>query len=251
MEAARVAATRGHSVTLCDRGERLGGQMLLASRLPAKASWIKMVDYYEYQLEKLGVDVRLQTSVDGHWVSEYRPDAVVLAAGAQPAPFRLPGATAHPVMDVFEILNGRLPPGKRAVVIGGQRGGAEIASYLACEGYQVQIVVRGSDPSYIAANEGLSTRPLLMEELSRSGVEFLFGTDALALVEGGIQVRQDGMVSVVPCDAVVQATGLEPNNGLKSVLREGPWDLYLVGDCVAPRGFDDAIREAFHLGIIL
>lgn len=252
MESARVLALRGHQVTLCDRGKRLGGQMLLASRLDSKTSWIKMVDYYEYQLARVGVDVRLETVVDEIYVQEHSPDVVIMATGAVPVSPPIPGMDEHPqVLDVFKVLGGSLPEGKRVVVIGAQRAGADVAAHLGCRGYDVQFIVRGSDPSYVAANEGLSTRPLLMEELRESGVHFLFDADAVAVLDEGVRISQAGEERVVPCDAIVVATGLRPANDLKSVLKEGPWSLYLVGDCIAARGFEDAIREAFHLAVLL
>jgi 2,4-dienoyl-CoA reductase-like NADH-dependent reductase (Old Yellow Enzyme family)/thioredoxin reductase len=252
MEAARVAALRGHQVTLCDRGERLGGQMLLASRLDSKTSWTKMVDYYEHQLSRLGVDIRLDTDVDEAFVKEYNPDVVIMATGAAVGLPEIPGLDQHPcVLSVFDVLGDGPPEGRNVVVIGAQRAGADVAAYLGSRGYAVKFVVRGSDPSYVAANEGLSTRPLLMQELRDSGVEFLFDADATVVLSDGVRIRQAGEERVVPCDAVVVATGLGPENDLKQELREGPWKLYLIGDCIAPRGFEDAIREAFHLAVLL
>lgn len=252
MESARVSAVRGHQVTLCDRGKRLGGQMLLASRLDSKTSWTKMVDYYEHQLARLGVDVRLETPVDEEYVRENSPDVVIMATGARSVLPRLPGIDEHPqVLSVFDVLGGRMPEGKSVVVIGAQRAGADIAAYLGCRGYDVQFVVKGSDPSYVASNEGLSTRPILMKELRESGVHFLFDADAVAVLGDGVRINQAGEDRVVSGDAIVVATGLRPANDLKSVLKEGPWSLYLIGDCIAPRGFEDAIREAFHLAVLL
>ncbi len=252
LEAARVCATRGHQVTLCDAGERLGGQMLLAAMLNTKTSWIKMVDYYEHQMARLGVDVRLKTPVDAAYVRQHEPDVVIMATGAIPATPRLPGIGDHPqVLSVFEVLGGKLPAGKRVIVIGAQRAGADIAAYLGSRGYDVHFVVRGTDLSYVATNEGLSTRPLLIEELKACGVDFLFDTDAMAVNAAGVILRRNGVEEIAACDAIVTATGLRPANHLKRSLREGPWSLYLIGDCVAPRGFEDAIREAFHLAVFI
>ena len=246
---ARVAARRGHEVTLWERGSRLGGQILLASRVPAKRSWARMIDYYEYQLRRHGVDVHLNTTGDRVQVAALKPDVVVLATGALPARPNLPGIDDPKVTDVFEVLGEPgLPAGARVAVVGAQRGGAQIAAYLAERGCVVQLITRETEPVRIAANEGLSTRPLLMEELRQGGVEIVLGTSLRAVAAEGLLVNHAGTRRTIPCDRVVLATGIKPESALKTALSDGPWKLYTVGDCVSPRGFDDAIREAISPG---
>jgi 2,4-dienoyl-CoA reductase-like NADH-dependent reductase (Old Yellow Enzyme family)/NADPH-dependent 2,4-dienoyl-CoA reductase/sulfur reductase-like enzyme len=252
MEAARVAALRGHQVTLFERGQQLGGQMRLAARVPSKRHWTVMIDYYERQLRRHGVDIHLDTTADRVAVDALNPEVVVLATGARPARPRLPGSDSLKVTDVFAVLSGEgLPAGARVAVVGAQRGGAQIAAYLAERGCAVQLITRDTELARVAANEGLSTRPLLMDELHQGGVELILGAAARAVDTDGLVVDQGGMQRTLACDHIVLATGLKPENALKAALSSAPWQLYLVGDCVAPRGFDDAIREAFHLAVCL
>ncbi len=252
MEMARVAALRGHEVTLWERNSRLGGQMLLAARIPTKRAWARMIDYYEYQLRRHRVDVSLNTTADRARVDSLNPEVVVLATGARPGRPRLPGIDDPKVMDVFDVLGGQGPaPAVRVAVVGAQRGGAQIAAYLSERGCKVQLITRETEQVAVAANEGLSTRPLLMQELQQGKVQIVLGTAAKAVVAGGLLVDQAGTEQTIPCDHVVLATGVKPENGLKAALSNGTWKLYMIGDCVAPRGFDDAIREAFHLAAIV
>ena len=153
LEAARVAAERGHRVTLAEAGPQLGGAFRLAGLQPRRTQILELLDWYERELARLGVDVRLNTPIDADEVPAFGADAVVLATGSLPSRHRLPApvaaagaccpASTRPNVWSIEDVMGRLAkPGKRVVLIddtGDWRGGGT-AWHLAEQGHQVTIV---------------------------------------------------------------------------------------------------------------
>jgi len=144
MEAARMTAFSGHRVTLLERRDRLGGQMLLAREMPGRREIGDIIPWYERQLASLGVDVRLATEVTDAMISKLSPDVIVVATGSQPSiPQNLIdivmscGSTDMILLD--ELIEGNLPVGKSVLVVGGDQNGMVVADYLAERGAAVTV----------------------------------------------------------------------------------------------------------------
>ena len=134
MEAARIAAIRGHEVTLCERSERLGGQVHLASVAPFKQEISQVVGYLSREVEKAGVKVELGKEVTASLVSELKPDAVIVATGATPLrPASIPGIDGEKVVSAWDVLAGRSEAAiaSNVLVIGGGLVACELADFLA------------------------------------------------------------------------------------------------------------------------
>ena len=111
MEAARVAAARGHRVTLIEKAEKLGGQLLLAAAPPHKSGLERLTEYLRTQMDRLGVKVQLGREATPATIEEAKPDVLILATGAIPAIPPIPGADKTIVVTAGKILEGKTPPG--------------------------------------------------------------------------------------------------------------------------------------------
>ncbi len=152
LEAARVAAERGHRVTLAEAGPRVGGAFRLAGQQPRRTQILELIDWYERELARLGVDLRLNTPLDADDVPAFAADAIVIATGSLPSAtgFQrqlpqqavLPGVDKPNVWSIEDVMGRLAKPGKRVVLIddtGDWRGGGT-AWHLAELGHQVTIV---------------------------------------------------------------------------------------------------------------
>ncbi|MDP2952006.1 MAG: FAD-dependent oxidoreductase, partial [Chloroflexota bacterium] len=143
LEAARVAALRGHRVTLYEKGPQLGGQLLLAQRPPHKEPIADFLRYLCRQVESLGVEVHLASEADAATVEKLKPEAVVVATGVVPSNPNIPGLDKARVFRAEEVIEGAVEVGRRVVVIGGEMVGCETAELLASQGKEVTVTRRG------------------------------------------------------------------------------------------------------------
>ena len=242
MEAARVAALRGHRVTLCEKGESLGGQMIPASVPPFKGPVKEQVDYLKNQVRKLGVKVQLGKEVTPALVKRLRPDVVVLATGATPIIPDIPGVRRKKVATAIEVLLGEKRTGKRVVIIGGGEVGCDVAWFLAEKGKRVTIVEMLPG---LAMGMNMFSQLYILDRLAQLGVETLIGTTAREITEDGVvAVDMNGETRLLEADTVVLATGFRPNNRLEKELRGTAPETYAIGDCARAGKIGGAIHSA-------
>lgn len=249
MEAAMVAATRGHKVVLCEKQDRLGGQLVVAAMPPYKTELSSLLEYMAGQLEKLGVKVRLNTEVTPQYVGEANFEAVVVAVGAVPVIPQVPSIGSKHVATALEVLSGAKPTGERVVVIGGQLVGCETADFLAARGKRVTILGRRRP---IAQGIRLEYgRRLLLQRLKGAGVGMEEHVEVVEIGSDGVHCCRDGASLFFPADSVVLAAGATPNRALARELAAQLGQAYWVGDCVAPRGIAEAIEDGFSVGRLI
>ena len=255
MEAARIAALRGHSVSLHERNAELGGQINIAVKVPNREEMGNVVRFLRHEVERLGVTVHLGREADVQTVLAEQADAVVVATGSKPHLPELPGCNGPNVVTVVEVLEGRAPVGERVVIVDGGDAFWQCcasAEYLAGQGKRVEIVT----PVLYVGMEvpGESLGGLYQRLLSKEAVF----TPSTGLKE----IRQDGgrctLVvyntyskrerEIVGVDTVVMATGARADDGLYRALKGRVPELYAVGDCYAPRKIPDAIRDGQRVG---
>jgi 2,4-dienoyl-CoA reductase-like NADH-dependent reductase (Old Yellow Enzyme family) len=140
MQAAIVAARRGHKVTLFGKDEKLGGQLNIAALPPFKGDIFPWIDYLVNQVEKAGVEVKLNTDATAEIVTKRNPDAVVIATGSIPAMPGIPGIDKPNVVTAQDVLSGKTKAGQNVVIIGGGMVGCETGHYLAEQGKTVTII---------------------------------------------------------------------------------------------------------------
>ncbi|MCG8355443.1 MAG: FAD-dependent oxidoreductase, partial [Kiloniellales bacterium] len=262
LEAARVAAERGHRVTLAERGEGLGGQWRLAGQQPSRGQILEHLAWYETQLTKLQVEVRLSSDLDAAAITEFGADAVVLATGgrpswsgfqrALPAQDILPGADLESVYGLHEILDGS-HPGRRVLLLDDLNDwrGTGTALFLAERGHEVAVVTAA--PVLAKGLEDSAVDQPLRKRFARAGGEAVTSSALLSWSGETARLRSllDGREWERAFDSLVLATLPEPENELQAALADSGLELHAIGDCVAPRRAVLAIYEGRKLGMAL
>jgi len=243
MEAARVAALRGHSVTLCEKNDKLGGNLIPASVPDFKVEFRWLIDWLARQLDKLGVKVQLGKAVTPDEVAKLKPDVVIVATGAESdIPDDIVGINKG--VTAIDVLLGKAKVGDQVIIAGGQEVGCETALYLAQKGKKVMIVKRRTED--IATDMDLVVnRKVLLEKLEEHKVTWMTGIRVTEIDGKGIKAinAASGESVSYPADTVVLALGLKPVNGLVEALKDKVPEVYAIGDCVKARMAKDAIYE--------
>ena len=246
MEAARVAALRGHKVVLFDEGEKLGGQLLLAAKPPFKDTLETFRQYLVRQVTKLGVELRLRQKFTAEMLSELKPDSVILATGVKSFIPQIPGIQSMKVVQASQVLMGA-ETGERVVVIGGELVGCETALLLMERGKKVTIMRRGPE---LATKVHRLIREPMLGRLKYKGVTMLTGVEYQEITDAGVVIRTStGERKVVEADTVVLAAGSTPNTELAAALKGKVAQVVSVGDCVEPRSIMEAVEEGYRAGL--
>lgn len=249
MEAAVIAAQRGHQLTLFEKGERLGGQLLLAAVPPYKDRLAELTKYLSTQIVKAGVNIELCKEAMMADIESISPDVVVLATGVMPFIPEIPGIGRDNVVMAEEVLAGGTQVGERVIVIGGDLVGCETAEFLADAGKKVTITRRGPT---IAAALAPNVREPLVGRLADKGVTMLPSVRYEEITADGLVIRsQEGQKQIIPADTIVLAAGSKPNTELLRVLEGRVPDVYQIGDCLEPRSLLEALAEGFRTGLNL
>jgi len=245
MEAARVAALRGHEVMLIEKEESLGGTLNIASVPPGKEKIRWLIEYYRSELSRLGVEVRLGVQVTRKIVDELQPDAIIVAIGCTCPQENIPGADRHNVVTAKDMLSGkRTAANDTIVVIGGGLLGLETALFLASKENRVTVLKRYKT---IAANLEPIYRDYILRELEEYNASILTEVSVERIDETAVQIKDSrGETRPIPADFVVLARDPLPLSDLQEELRG--IEFRSIGDCVRPRLIIDAVREGYLAG---
>ncbi len=253
LEAAQIAALRGHKVTLFEK-DRLGGQINIACVPPARQDIKLFLDYQKVQMELLKIKIKNE-ELTADKVKQAKPDAVVVATGAHPSWPDFPGSHNQNVVTVWQVLDGSVVPTGNVVILGGKQYGAETAEYLAAKGCQVTIVEESAEiasPSSGGADYkvGLDAT-YLRQSLRFLGVNIMTKTVFEEINGNGVTVNRKGERCTIGADTVVLALGHEGNKELAEQLKDLGIELYIVGDCSGVGRLQKAIKEGFKAGLAL
>jgi NADPH-dependent 2,4-dienoyl-CoA reductase/sulfur reductase-like enzyme len=246
LEAARVAAERGHRVTVLERAGTPGGQVRLIARLPAQASFAEMIDWRVRELARLGVELVLCAEADALECARRTPDAVIVATGAEPTP--LEGSIA-----AADVLAGAVLADGPVVVLDfeGHRKGGGVAETLAASGREVTLVALG--PAALSALAHSSVGMLALRRLAGLGTGLVEGHRLVAIQRDAVHLARgyDGAPLVLPAGAVVHASPHTPADDLVAALRERAIEVRAIGDARAPRLVEDAIGDGYRVALEL
>ncbi|MBW1778466.1 MAG: FAD-dependent oxidoreductase [Deltaproteobacteria bacterium] len=246
MDASLVAAQRGHRVDLYEKGPVLGGQLIPGSATSYKKEMLSLIRFQSKQMRRYGVRVHLNREIQLKDVLSEKPDVVIVATGSLPAVPPLEGIEHEIVCSFSSVLDGKRPPPRETVVIGGGPTGCEVAFHLSEQGCPVTVV-----EMLPKAGKGLEaiTEKVLFEKLAANGVRFLTGCRPLRISTQGVWIKdaEDGE-RFLPAGRVVLATGIRPNTVLYDRIKDMGFEVYRIGDCLEPRTAKDAILEGARLG---
>ena len=243
VEAARIAAMRGHTVDIYDAANEVGGQMNLACKPPFKQHLGLMKPYLERQLELHGINVHLGKKMTKEDVIALNPDAVVCATGVKNAVLKVEGAER--AVNATDILSGKMS-GKNVVVIGGGSIGCETAEFLAKQGKKVSIIEMTDS---LAGNTGKTAQTILLGHLKGNKVDILTNCSVEKITPTDVVYRtKDGKRNSVKADTVVVAIGTRPESSLYESLKDEIGEIYNIGDSNGGGIIPNAVYDGYTVG---
>ena len=264
MQAAVTAAQRGHEVILCEKNSRLGGNLLCEEPVPFKFGLRNYIHHQEMELEKLGVDVRLNTAVTPDYIRKAAPDAAIVSIGAEPViPRFIPGWDRPNVFSAEYLYTHIEEAGQKVVIVGGGLVGMELAVYCAMNGRDVTIL----EMLPVLSDGGNNLQGLAISgEFEKYHVKVSASTQVLEITEDGVRGKQipAGEIAprirfslplygclaseegtLFPADTVAYAVGYRPKSAEALELRKAINEVYLIGDCVMPKNIQQATSQGF------
>lgn len=247
LEAARIAAIRGHKVTICDNSKSLGGKMKDAAIPPHKNEIANYINFQCKELSRLGVEVLTECEMTADAVKEFGADEVIVATGATDISLHIPGADGDNVYSYHEALNGKAINGTNIAVIGGGLVGCETAEYLSDQGKGVTIIEMKPD---VASDMGLLNRMSMVEHyFGRENFNIITDSILKSIQKSSITVEtKSENRDIENIDAVVIAVGSKSDNTLTKALDQAGIKYHAIGECAkAPGQILIAVREAYDI----
>ena len=247
MEAARVAACRGHRVTLYEKEKALGGHLLEASVPDFKIDLRRLLSWYEKQMLDSGVEVRLNSPVTLELVRLENPEVIIVATGAKPILLDLLEKNDSKVLTAVDLLSGNKKAGQNVLVVGGGLTGCEVSLWLAKQGREVTLIEALPELMSSGAKVPHMNRLMLLDLLAFHHVRILTQTKLKRIEGDSVLLERDSMEQSLRIDSVVLSIGLRPENGLYKQLKQEFSPIFTLGDCREPGNIMAAIWNAYDV----
>jgi 2,4-dienoyl-CoA reductase-like NADH-dependent reductase (Old Yellow Enzyme family)/thioredoxin reductase len=249
MQAAVVAAGRGHQVTLFEQDAKLGGLLHASALPPFKGDIVPWMNYLVNQVKRAGVEVKLNTNATAETVGKLDPDAVVIATGGTPAMPDIMGIDESNTVTAQDVLSGKAKVGQKVVIIGGGMVGCETGRYLAEQGKKVTII---EILKRMANDMFPMTRRRLMDGLRSKKVTLLTSATCEQVRGHSVHVTTgDGKKETIPADTVIIAVGYRANDDLYKALQGKVPEIHCIGNASEPRRILEATNEGYQTGLAL
>lgn len=244
LEAARVAALRGHDVTLFEKTTTLGGQLNIACVPPRKEEMRRAAQDLIHAVCNAGVHLCMGQTRTAEQLKDAGFEAVINAVGAHSAAPRIPGIDSVNVADAWKVLAGEQQVYGTVAVIGGGMVGCETAEYLAARGCKVSVIEMMDK---IAAGESTTILPTLLENYKTYGVEQYPSHKVKELrMDAVVCENKDGAEVTIPCDYIVLAMGARSNEFDAAALEAASIPVYSIGDAAGKAAdISNAIRTGY------
>ena len=283
MEAARVAALRGHDVHLFEKTDVLGGQLRYAYIPPGREEIVNVISFLENQIKKLNVNIELSKKVDTVTINKLKPDVVIAATGGVPLIPKITGIKEKNVVVAEDVFDNKVKVGKDVVIIGGGTIGCEIALHTAKMGAMdpevacfllknkvidgdkaVELTLKGKRnitilemKNKIGGRFGISTRWVIMKQIVDAGINSITGIKVKNMSTKSIKKKDKVCITYeddkkdikIFADTVIIAAGYKSNQDPTKKLNGKIDELYRIGDCVEVRTALEAIHEGFEVGL--
>lgn len=245
MEAARVAARRGHKVDLYEQKGCLGGNLVAAGMPEFKKECHALVHWYGSELHELNVPVHLHSYIEEESILQSRADVVIIATGSTPVKQTIPGF--HHTFSAETVLSGKKDPGKTVIVSGGGLVGCETALWLRNQGKQVILVEKQSQILPISRELSYSSTETLKRLLPEKGIVVKTDTVISHATAAGVILQSEGQTITQSADSIITAIGYQSNNSLYDNLKTELKEIYLLGDAKQVKNIMHAVRDAYDV----
>ena len=258
-EAARVLALRGHQVTLVDKCDRLGGKLELAAAAPHKEEFLNLIRYFEYEMDHLGVDLRLNTEFADIDTSDF--DGIVMSSGSRERRIPIRGEENIATYMASEVLLKKAKPEGPVVILGAGLVGGETADLLVEEGIEVSLVDRLPKPF---ADMGATLKWVMTGRLRKAKVRIIMEStisevqsDGQVIVkhettahleDAGVIISSDDQVTRIPAKSLVFAVGFAPEADVDAKVKASGLPFCQIGDARFTRNLRDATVEGYRAG---
>ncbi|MBW1734924.1 MAG: FAD-dependent oxidoreductase [Deltaproteobacteria bacterium] len=242
LNAAWVAARRGHHVHLFEREGQAGGQLIVGSVTAFKKELRNLIRFQKRQIERFGVKCHFNREVTADTVRAQDPDVVILATGSLPSFPPVEGIKNDIVISVKEAMDSGQPRiARTVVVVGGGPTGCEVALHLSENGNRV--VILEMLPRVGISLESI-TRRILLRKLTENEVDIRTESKLIRVEDNGVAVATQGSPEVfIEASTVVLAVGSVPDDALFGQIRSLGYEVHRIGDCKEPRSAKAAIYE--------
>jgi 2,4-dienoyl-CoA reductase-like NADH-dependent reductase (Old Yellow Enzyme family)/thioredoxin reductase len=244
----RLAAQRGHQVILCDEKGFLGGLLRLAAIPPGRSDFLDLIQYYQRELEKLQVEIRLNVGLSETLIDSIKPETVVLATGSLPEIPQIEGLynTEMEIHTVVDVLEEATTVGKRVIILGGNQVGLQVADFLADKGKEVVVLHRGG---HYATEMASNDRVFLRERLKRRNVTLYKSVSISRFRPKGVVFRtKEDEVTLEGFEDVIISEGMRPLRDVANIFKKNDLEVHIIGDAKAPRYLLYSQSEADELG---
>ena len=246
LNAAWVAAKRGHEVHLYEKQTYLGGQLVPGSKTAYKREMQSLINFQKRQVELNGVICHMGQEVTAETVQKENPDVVILATGSRPVLPPVEGIDEALVVTFDVVLNGNVQENKPTVIIGGGSTGCEVAYHLSEMGSPVTIVELMPK---IGGDIEAVTKKLLLRKLKENNVRILTEHRLLRVGKNSLVVAgPDGIETIIEAQRVVIAIGIRQDDTIHQQIKALGYETHVIGDCLEPRTAKSAIYEGAKLG---
>lgn len=246
LEAAWIAAARGHRVLVLEKAAKAGGQVLPGCMPPNKSELARAIKYYLTMCKKYGAEIRYNTEAAAESILACKPDVVILATGATPIRPNIPNEGIR-VTQANDILSGNAPMGYNNLVVGGGMVGLETAEFLLSENRRATVVEMLDKAG---ADMNGSVAFFVFKALREGGVEIRTNTKVERFTsDGAVCSGKDGEILLSGFDNVILAIGSKAYNPLEESLKGKISELHVIGDAIQPRRIAAAVEEAARLAV--
>jgi len=250
LEFSRVAKLRGHDVLVVEKEDSIGGSLKYAKAAPMKEEVQNLIDYFEYVIKKLQINIKLSTPFTEGVLKQFDPEIVVLATGISPKLPDIKGIKESNFKYYSEIFGGNVPKGQKIVILGGDMIGLELAEFLSCANKELTLLSEnkrlGTDMYSLVAREVIPT----IEEDDKTDV--MLETTVLEIKKNKIIATQDEREVIIDFDELI-ITSAQPSLESELIAKNNVKRVFKIGDCkeVHPRKILDSTQEGYELGLIV
>jgi 2-enoate reductase len=249
LEAAIIASSRGHKVTLFEKQNQLGGNLLAAAAHSFKPDMKRYLAWLIKKAQNSAATIKLSSEATPGTIKALKPDALILAVGSEPVVPEVSGVSKNNVMTAVDVALGRAKTGKDVVVVGAGLTGCEIALEIALKGSKVTIIDFICEQE-IARDTNLTNRMYLRELLNRNNVKIITEVKLEEINSKGVSViDRDRNKLKLSADTMVLASGAIPLSKSAVKLAALVSETYIIGDCYKIRNLMGAIHDAFNVAV--